>query len=179
MQCWIWTHTSLNGSNFVFYQQKRKKHDAESECNETSKAKRHRLSVLRLKTGKEAPSSPTYVYLQAGTQGRRVGRSAPAHICLGERVEVRPGLPSILLDDGGEDVREEQESSQDEYLHNVDHNILQFTVGANDPADVLLPIIGSHSEPVDSTGNPAKTRPSEPSEYTSSTLDAYFLILFS
>lgn len=142
------------------YQQNRRKHNAESKCNETSKPKRQRLSVLRLsgETEREGPSSPTYLDLQEGAQDRRVGRSAPSHAGLGGNVEECPGVTSILLD-GGEDGREEEptslnQSSEDVHLHNLDHSIVQFTVGANDPADVLLP------------GRLAKTNPSEPSECT-------------
>lgn len=151
-------------------QQKRKKYNTESKCYETSKPKRQRLSVLRLsgETEREGPSSPTYIYLQEGAQGRRVGRSSPTNICLGENVEECPGLTHILLD-GGDDGREEeptslQESTEDVHLHNLDHSIVQFTVGANDPTEVLLPTIDSSLEPVDILGSLAKTNPSEPSE---------------
>lgn len=127
--------------------------------------------MLRLsgETAREGPSSPTLIYLQEGAQGRRVGRSFP-HVCLGERVEDSPSLTNILLD-GGEDGREDEltsllESTEDVHLHNLDHSIVQFTVGANDPTEVLLPITGSSLEPVDILGSLDKTNPSEPSEWT-------------
>lgn len=98
-----------------------------------------------------------------------MGRSFP-HVCLGERVEDSPSLTNILLD-GGEDGREDEltsllESTEDVHLHNLDHSIVQFTVGANDPTEVLLPITGSSLEPVDILGSLDKTNPSEPSEWT-------------
>lgn len=167
--CSVDTH-GLNVSNFMLYQQKRKNHNTESKCNETSKLKRQRLSVLRLsrETEREGPSSPTYIYLQERAQARRVGRSAPTGVSLEENVEECLGLTSILLD-GGEDGREEEptslhESPEDVHLHNLDRSIVQFTVGANDPKEVLLPIIGSNLEPVEILGSPAKANPSEPSE---------------
>lgn len=152
--------------------QKRKKHNTEGNCNETSKTKRHRLSVLRLsgETGREGPSSPAHVCLQEDALGRRVGRSAPSHICLGENVNDNQDFTSILLDDSGEDGREEptivHENSKDLHLHNLDNSIVQFTVGANNLTEVLLPIIGSTLEPVDILGSPANTDPAEPSECT-------------
>lgn len=154
----------------MLFWQKRKKHNTEANCNETSKPKRHRLSVLRLrgKTGREGPSSPAHVYLQEDTLGRRVGRSAPSHICLGENINESQDFTSILLDDSGEDGREElalvHENSKDLHLPNLDNSIVQFTVGANDLTQVLLPITGSSLEPVDILGSPANTNPTEPSE---------------
>lgn len=140
--------------------------------------------MLRLsgETEREGPSSPTYIYLQEGAQGRRVGRSAPTHVCLGEYVEECPVLTSIPLD-GGEDGREEEpaslhESIEDVHLHNLDHSIVQFTVGANDPTEVLLPIIDSSLEPVDILGSVAKTNPSEPSECTLPPPFASLLMIF-
>lgn len=158
----------------MLYQQKRNKHNTESKCNETCKPKRQRLSVLRLsgETQREGPSSPASICLQEGAQGKRVGRSAPTNVCLGENVEDCPGLTHVLLD-GGEDGIEEESTSlheSTEHLHNLDHSILQFTVGANDPTEVLLPTTGSSLEPVDLLGSLAKTKPSEPSECTRSTL---------
>lgn len=157
---------------FFFYRQKRKKRSTESKCDDTSKPKRHRLSVLRLsgETGRGEPSSPAHDYLQEDTMGRRVGRSAHSHTSLGENVKESRGFMSIPLDDSGEDGREEQalvqESSKDVHFHNLDHNIVQFTVGANVLTDVLLPITGSSLDPVDIIGSPAKPNPTEPSEYT-------------
>lgn len=152
----------------MLYQQKRKKLNDESKCSETDKPKRHRLSVLRLsgETAKEGPSSPTFVYLQEGAQGRRVRRSASAHICLGRNVEESPGLSSILLDDGGEGGREAPVHESSEDFHSVDHSIVQFTVGANNPTEVLLPMLASGMEPVDSLGSAANAHPAEPSECT-------------
>ncbi|TWW81086.1 Sentrin-specific protease 7 [Takifugu flavidus] len=152
----------------ILHSWKRKKHDIEANCNETSKPKRHRLSVLRLsgKTGREGPSSPAHVYLQEDTLGRRVGRSAPSHICLGENINESQDFTSILLDDSGEDGREEpalvHENSKDLHLNNLDNSIVQFTVGANNLTEVLLPITGSSLEPVDVLGSPANTDPTEP-----------------
>lgn len=124
--------------------------------------------MLRLsgKTGREAASSPAHVYLQEDTLGRRVGRSAPSHICLGENINESQDFTSILLDDSRENGREElaHENSQDIHLHNLDNSIVQFTVGANDLTEVLLPITGSSLEPVDILGSPANTNPTEPSE---------------
>lgn len=166
----------------MLYQQKRKKHDTESKHSETSKPKRQRLSVLRLtgETEREGPSSPPYIYLQEGAQGRRVGRSAPADVCLGENVKECPGLTRIILN-GEEDGREEeltfpQENTDDVHLHNLDHCIVQFTVGANNPTEVLLPTTGSSLEPVDIVGSLAKTDPSEPSECTLPPLFASLLM---
>lgn len=158
--------SGLTVSNLMLYRQKRKKLNAESNCNETGKPKRNRLSVLRLsgETAKEGPSSPTFVYLQEGVQGRTVRRSAPAHICLGRNVEESPGLSSILLEDGGE--APVHESSED--FHSLDHSIVQFTVGANNPSEVLLPVLASSLEPVDILGSPTKAHPAEPSECTRS-----------
>lgn len=175
---------SLNLSNSMLYQQKRKNDKADSKCNEISKPKRQRLSVLRLsgETEREGPSSPTYIYLQEGAQARRVGRSAPTGVCLAGNVEECSGLTSILLN-GGEDGREEQptslhESTEDVHLHNLDHSIVQFTVGANDPKEGLLPIIGSSLVPVDILDSPAKANTSEPSECTLSPSLALFLMIF-
>lgn len=125
----------------MLYQQNRKKHNAESKRNEASK--RQRLSVLRL---------------SGETEREGVGRSALSRACSQEHFQECPGLTSILLD-GGEDGREEEptslnESSEDVHLDPLDHSIVQFTVGANDPMDVLLP------------GHLAKTNPSDPSECT-------------
>lgn len=126
--------------------------------------------MLRLsgKTGREGPSSPAHVYLQEDTLGRRVGRSAPSHICLGENINESQDCTSILLDDSGEDGREEpalvHENSKDLHLNNLDNSIVQFTVGANNLTEVLLPITGSSLEPVDVLGSPANTDPTEPSE---------------
>lgn len=136
----VGTH-SVNISISMLHQQNRKKHNTESKCNETSK--RQRLSVLRL---------------SGETEREGAGRSAPSRACSQGNFEECPGLTSILLD-GGEDGREEEptslnESSEDVHLDHLDHSIVQFTVGANDPMDVLLP------------GHLAKTNPSDPSECT-------------
>lgn len=76
---------------------------------------------------------------------------------------------SIPFDDSGEDGRDEQalvqESSKDVHFHNLDHNIVQVTMGANDLTDVLLPI-GSNLDSVDIIGSLAKPNPTEPSECT-------------
>ena len=166
------TH-SLKGRNCLLYQQKRKKHNAGSKWYETNRPKRRRVSVLRLsgETEREGPSSPSQMsYLEEDAQGRRVGRSASTRGCLGENFEECPDLRSIFLD-GGEDEREEQptslhESTEDVHLHNLDHSIVQFTVGANEPTEPLLPIIGSSLGPVDFLDSLAKTNLSEPSECT-------------
>lgn len=58
-----------------------------------------------------------------------------------------------------------------------DHSIVQFTVGADDPPDLLVPVINPNLEardlidtprqsPSPSQDNTTKTSPSEPSEYT-------------
>lgn len=148
----VGTH-SLHISISMLYQQNRKKHNAESKRNETSK--RQRLSVLRL---------------SGETKTEGVGRSAPSRACSRENFEECPGLTSILLD-GGEDGREEEptsvnESSKDVHLDHLDHSIVQFTVGANDPMDVLLP------------GHLAKTNPSDPSECTPPLPLASWLMIF-
>lgn len=86
----------------------------------------------------------------------------------------------------GEDGREggtiptricQEDSGEDGDLENLDHSIVQFTVGTDDPTDVLVPIISPNLEPGDFIGTPrhslspsqdntSKTSPSEPSEYT-------------
>lgn len=89
---------------------------------------------------------------------------------------------STPFDDSGEDGRDKQalvqESSKDVHFHNLDHNIVQFTVGANDLTDVLLPITGSSLDPVDIIGSPAKPNPTEPSECTLPPPTALMIILF-
>lgn len=70
-----------------------------------------------------------------------------------------------------------EESREDLDLESLDRSIVQFTVGADEGTQVLLPIINSNLEAGDFIGTPrlrlssiqdnaTKTTPSEPSEYT-------------
>lgn len=97
-----------------------------------------------------------------------MGRSPLSHFCLGGDINESQDFTSILLDDSGGDRREElapvHENSNDIHLHNLDNSIVQFTVGANNLTEVLLPITGSSLQPVDILGSPANTDPTEPSE---------------
>lgn len=86
----------------------------------------------------------------------------------------------------GEDGRDEgpaptriclEENGEDRDLETLDRTIVQFTVGAEDPAEVLVPSISPNLKAGDVTGtlrrslsssqdNTPKSSPSEPSEYT-------------
>lgn len=143
---------------------KRKRKGAESKCNGTGSQKRHRESVLRLNG--EGPAA-MHVCLQDSGQDEREEGPTPTSIFL---VKNGGGIASIQMCD--------EESGEDIDLQNLDHSIVKFTVGADDPADVLVPIIASNlgapdftnnlrQRPLPVSDNTTKTSPSEPSEYKS------------
>lgn len=90
--------------------------------------------------GREGGPAPSCIFLEE-SEGNGRGGPAPS---------------SIFLEESGEDGD----------LENLDRSIVQFTVGADDPTDVLVPIISPDLEAGDSPGrdNTTKTSPSEPSE---------------
>ncbi|KAM9346802.1 uncharacterized protein ABDE67_011110 [Symphorus nematophorus] len=98
--------------------------------------------------GTGSPKRPRASVLRLTGEGRRERVLAPTRFCL-------------------------EESGEDGDLESLDRSIVQFTVGADDPAEVLLPIISSNMEAGDFTGSPrqclsfsqdntTKTSPSEP-----------------
>lgn len=85
----------------------------------------------------------------------------------GEDRKGPPAVAPICLEEGGEDGD----------LENLDRTIVQFTVGADDSPDLLVPIITPNLEAGDLMDTPrqslspsqdttTKTSPPEPSEYT-------------
>lgn len=160
----VWrTHIKFEVIFFsLLSKKKRKRKGAESKCNGTGSQKRHRESVLRLNG--EGPAA-THVCLQGSGQDEREERPTPTSIFL---VKNGGGIASIQMCD--------EESGEDIDLQNLDHSIVKFTVGADDPADVLVPILAPNLGAPDFTNtlrqrllpvsdNTTKTSPSEPSEY--------------
>lgn len=154
MCCTFLVNPHVEVINSMLSQQKRKRRDAGSQCNGTGSPKRHRESVLRLsgENGREGGTILTHICLEERGEDGREGGPALTHICL-------------------------EESGEDGDLENLDHSIVQFTVGTDDPTDVLVPIISPNLEPGAFIGTPrhslspsqdntTKTSPSEPSEYT-------------
>lgn len=85
----------------------------------------------------------------------------------GEDRKGQPAVAHICLEEGGEDGD----------LENLEHGIVQFTVGTDDPPDLLVKVISPNLEDRDLTDTPrqspspsrdntTKTSPSEPSEST-------------
>lgn len=155
----IWSHTNAKVIYSVLSQQKRKRQDVGSQCNGTFSPKRYRSSVLRL----------------TGEDGRRV-EPAPTLVCLGENGEygALAPTPSCM-----------GESGEYDDLENLDSSIVQFTVGADDPPNVLVAVISPNLVAGDYHGSPrqsqsisqdnkTRTSPSEPSKYTKSAAETAF-----
>ncbi len=117
-----------------------------------SQQKRKRKVAGSQCNGADSPKRHRVSVLRRTGDDGRDGGLAPAGICLEERGE-----------DGD--------------LESLDRTIVQFTVGADDRTEVLVPIISPVLEAEDFIGSPAqspsssldnttKTSPSEPSEYT-------------
>lgn len=117
-----------------------------------SQQKRKRKDAGSHCNGTDSPKRHRESVLRLTGEDGRDGGPAPARICL-------------------------EESGEDGDSESLDRTILQFTVGAHDQTEVLVPIISPDLEAEDFIGTPiqspsssqdntTKTSPSEPSEYT-------------
>lgn len=106
-----------------------------------------------------------------GTVSSKCHRESVLRLTGEDRRDGGPDPPDICLEDGGE-------GGEDGDLESLDRSIVQFTVGAEDPTEGLLPIIRANMQagefivtplqsPSSGQDNSTKTSPSEPSEYTS------------
>lgn len=168
----IWSHTNAEVIYSVLSQQKRKRQDVGSQCNGTFSPKRYRGSVLRLtgEDGRRVEPAPAFVCLEENGEDGTEREPAPTLVCLEENGEYGAPAPTPIC---------MEKSGEYDDLENLDSSIVQFTVGADDPPNVLVAVISPNLVAGDYLGSPrqsqslsqdnkTRTSPSEPSEYTKS-----------
>lgn len=123
--------------------------------------KRRRKDTSSQCNGTGSPKRHRESVLRLTGEDRRDGGLAPSQTCL-------------------------DDSEGDGDLESLDRSIVQFTVGAEDPAEVIFPIIFPNLEARNSVGTPRRslssnqdnTATAEPSEYTNTDLTLLLKVLF-
>ncbi|XP_044072715.1 sentrin-specific protease 7 isoform X2 [Siniperca chuatsi] len=126
--------------------------DPEKEVQHSLKRKR-KVAVGSQCNGTDSPKRHRESVLRLTGEDGRDGGTAPTRICL-------------------------EESGEDEDLESLDRTIVQFTVGADDQTDILVPIISPNEEAGDFIGIPRRS-PSSSQDNTTNTSPSEPIVLSS